>query len=65
MTIDKTELFTVRETGGILKVSTATIYRMMSKEVLSWHEVEGVRRVSQAQIDDYLSRTERGARDAT
>lgn len=49
-----TKLFTVSETAEILKVSVASVYRIMGKGKMGWHNVGDLRRVSQEHIDKYL-----------
>lgn len=58
-----TNLYTIRETAQILKISVASVYRLMSKGDLQWHDVGKLRRVSQKQIDDYLERNQNGNQD--
>lgn len=54
MTESDTKLFTISETAEILKVSVASVYRIMARGELNWHNVGELRRVSQKHIDTYL-----------
>jgi excisionase family DNA binding protein len=66
MTESDTKLFTISETAEILKVSVASVYRIMARGELGWHNVGGLRRVGQKHIDKYLNQgTSDEARNAS
>jgi excisionase family DNA binding protein len=55
-----TELRTVAETAEALRVSRATVYRLVKDRKLRVTKVRGSTFVAQAEIDRYLKNAERG-----
>jgi excisionase family DNA binding protein len=57
-----TELLTVEETAGELRVSVPTVYRIMRSGRLKFTRVGGRRRIPRREVVDYLRSEEKAQR---
>lgn len=54
-------LLTIPETAEVLRVHTATIYRLFDRGELRWVRVGGRRLVTRTEVDRFITEHEQGA----
>lgn len=53
------EFYTAEELANILQINKMSVYRMMNRGEISYHQIGKVKRISRADFDEYLAKTRR------
>ena len=56
------EFYTVKELAELLQVTPTTIYRLMNRGELAYHQVGRAKRFSREDVEEYLKRARRNSK---